>query len=79
MSEGFVTLADCPPGMFQTVEGRLGFKTEYMHESERDGRYYPEAYVVESGEFFWGGAEDHPARAALMVRPIAVTSWEGHD
>lgn len=65
-----VTLADCPPGLFETPDGHWGFKTEYAHKSEADGLYYPDAYVVESGEFFWGGVTTHRERAKLLVLPL---------
>jgi len=76
-----VTLADCPPGLFRFGEGRsvsLGFKTEYgMIGGEAVGpdvvfkvTNWPDAYVLASGEFFWGGVTTHEERAALMVTPI---------
>lgn len=68
-----VRLAQCPPGLFETADGTWGFKTEYAHQSMTDGFLYPEAYVVESGEFFWGGATTHPERAGLLVRPLKAT------
>ena len=59
------TLGDCPPGLFRFGE-ILGFKSEYY---ARPG--VPDAYVVSSGEFFWGGTRgDVAARLALMVTPI---------
>ena len=70
MSEELTTLAECPPGLFMTPDFCIGLKTEYAHKSEADGRYYPEAYVGASGEFFWGGVSTHPERAALKVIPL---------
>ena len=61
-----VPLAECPPGLFE-FEGRLGFRSEY-----RSNEGWPDAYVVESGEYFWGGAERHPERAELMVLPLTT-------
>lgn len=57
-----VTLRDCPPGPF-LYEGGLCFKTEY-------GTQWPDAYCLESGEFFWGGTTRHEDRAALIVQPL---------
>jgi len=66
-----VTLADCPPGLFE-FGGGLGFKTEYATPI-KDGLftyYFPEAYCVSSGEYFWGGTSKHSDRKLLMVKPI---------
>ena len=60
-----VTLRDCPPGLFQ-YEGALGLKSEYFHDSTGS----PDAYVVASGEYFWGGTSDRKVRDALFVWPV---------
>lgn len=63
------TLKECPSGpFFHGHEQRyVGFKTEY---STDDG--FPEAYCMESGEFFWGGAKDQSERASLIVQPAIL-------
>ena len=58
----FMALADCPAGLF-FFDGELCFKTEY---SDKNGA---EAYVVASGEYFWGGTDNAEKRAALQVIP----------
>lgn len=59
------TLADCPPGLFRW-EGTLCFKSEYHSKPGQ-----PDAYVVVSGEYFWGGTSGNlDARNALIVTPI---------
>lgn len=66
-----VTLEDCPPGLFD-FGGVIGFKTEYKTPI-KDGLftyYFPEAYCVESGEYFWGGTKRHSDRKLLKVRPL---------
>ncbi|TWB58710.1 hypothetical protein [Nitrospirillum viridazoti] len=69
-----VTLADCPPGLF-LFQGYLGFKSEYsICHAETKLPLGPEAYVVASGEIFWGGASSHEARKALLVIPIDVST-----
>lgn len=67
------TLGDCPPGLF-LFEGRcLGFKSEYKTESKsRPGFWQSDAYVVESGEYFWGGTSQPEWREQLMVLPLGV-------
>lgn len=62
VSRSECTLTKCPPGLFVFGDS-IGFKTEY---SDANG---PEAYCVESGEYFWGGTSDREVRRALMVRP----------
>jgi hypothetical protein len=66
----FVTLGECPAGLF-LFDGALGFKSEYKTESQsHPGFWQCDAYVVESGEYFWGGASDAPARERLLVTPL---------
>lgn len=62
------TLADCPPGLFLAdAYNTLGFKSEYRTEQGAI-----EAYVVESGEFFWGDTPQTVERQrAQIVRPIS--------
>lgn len=64
------TLAECPPGLF-IFNGGIGFKSEY---STPEGS--PDAYVVSSGEYFWGGTSDRKARDALVVIPIEATAFQ---
>ena len=61
------TLEECPPGLF-FHSGTLGLKTEYRDENG------PEAYVAESGEYFWGGTADPAARRKLVVIPAFLTA-----
>lgn len=44
-----VSLASCPIGLFLDDCGQLCLKTEY---GNNEGRI--DAYIVSSGEFFWG-------------------------
>jgi hypothetical protein len=57
-----VPFHECPPGLF-SFKGGLGFKTEYGAD---------EAYVVASGERFWGGASTKEERLNLKVIPISM-------
>lgn len=72
------TLRECPPGAFM-FQGRLGFKTEYgaaiLGTNERGLQEFvisewPDAYCMDSGEFFWGGTSTHADRAMLIVQPV---------
>ena len=75
------TLALCPVGLFLAESGALCVKTEYgTNEGQID------AFIVSSGEFFWGRAPQTIAsQRAQVVTPIserAVTAFvEGlrHD
>lgn len=61
------TFANCPPGLFLHA-GMLCFKSEY---STKPGQ--PDAYCVDSGEYFWGGTSgDLEKRLALIVTPVAT-------
>ena len=33
---------------------------------------YNDAYIVETGDAFWGGAKGREARGELMVQPVAL-------
>ena len=62
-----VTLAECPIGLFE-CSGELCLKTEY---GTNDGRI--DAYIVSSGEFFWGGAKGIISeQRKVLVRPVAA-------
>jgi len=62
-----VTLAACPIGLFMCA-GELCLKTEY---GSNEGRI--DAYIVSSGEFFWGHAPQSIAsQRATMVRPVEM-------
>lgn len=63
-----VRLIDCPPGLFWFGK-TLGFRSEYSSETLANPAQ-PDAYVVSSGEYFWGGAKTSEARSELMVTPI---------
>lgn len=61
-----VALDECPVGLFVSPYGSLCLKTEY---GDNNGRI--DAYIVSSGEMFWG---DHPqtvaSQRATMVTPV---------
>lgn len=70
-----VTLRECPPGLF-LFDGILGFKSEYTTESlAYPGFWQCDVYVVESGEFFWGGVADAPTREELLVCPVEARGF----
>ncbi len=64
------TLGEAPPGLFwfhRTLAFKSGYKTESL---SRPGVWQSDAFVVTSGEYFWGGTSDPEAREKLSVRPI---------
>ncbi len=70
ITNAVVTLIDCPPGLF-LFKGTLCFKSEYHTGSKCD------AYVVSSGEYFWGGVGTSEERAVLPVTPVNSGPIEG--
>ena len=63
-----VTLAECPIGLFRAESGNLCLKTEY---GNNEGRI--DAYIVSSGEFFWGAAPQTIAsQRQQLVTPVGV-------
>lgn len=55
-----VKLVDCPIGLF-IKDDTLCVKTEYGND----------AYIVCSGEYFWGGTATEDERNEVMVLPIS--------
>jgi hypothetical protein len=66
-----VTLDRCPIGLFRSSSGALCLKTEY---GNNEGRI--DAYIVDSGEFFWGvGAQTIAAQRAQLVFPVLISPF----
>lgn len=61
-----VTLQDCPVGLFLAKGGSLCFKSEYTSETGRI-----DAYVVSTGEAFWGGVLTATEQRLLPVTPVS--------
>lgn len=57
-------LIDAPVGLFMSKDGEMCLKTEYIAE------WGVEAYIVSSGETYWGGAKTAEERNNLDVTPI---------
>lgn len=70
MDSNKMKLMDCPVGLFK-YEGYLALKTEYALGNNDKG-YAPMCYIVESGEVFWGGANDYKELCELEVDPVNV-------
>ncbi len=68
ISEHPVTLEKCPIGLFisKNNEGdELCLKTEYGNNAGRI-----DCYIVNSGEFFWGGAKTNDELRKILVYPV---------
>lgn len=65
-------LIDAPIGLFMFGE-TLCVKTEYANL-----QYGVEAYIVESGEIFWGGAKTKEERHNLDVTPVTADNLRPH-
>jgi hypothetical protein len=60
------TLAECPIGLFMSHDGELCLKTEY---GNNEGRI--NAYIVSSGEFFWGATpQTIVSQRSEVVTPV---------
>jgi hypothetical protein len=77
VSDNLVTLNQCPPGLFLYGE-ELGFKSEYSTINSRN-EVQCDAYCVDSGEYFWGGAKSASERGALLVMPMKWVRIEDAD
>ena len=60
------SLDECPPGLFLHGDC-LGVKTEYRRQNGS-----VEAFVVASGEAFWGGTKTPEDCNALRVIPVQL-------
>ena len=63
-----IKLIDAPIGLFE-IDGILVLKTEYSTRHE-DGTITPDCYIIESGEYFWGGVDSVEERNNLEVAPV---------
>ena len=63
-----IKLIDAPIGLLE-VDGILVLKTEYSTRHE-DGTITPDCYIIESGEYFWGGVDSVEERNNLEVAPV---------
>lgn len=62
-------LIDAPIGLF-LYDGQLVLKTEYSTVRSDAEPATPDCYIVDSGEYFWGGAKTAEERNALEVTPV---------
>jgi len=67
------TLAECPIGLFLCGD-ELCLKTEY---GKNDGSV--DAYIVSSGESFWGDLNTGGRQQDTLVIPIEVTGFKSID
>lgn len=65
-----IKLIEAPIGLFE-VDGILVLKTQYCTRNE-DGTVTADCYIVESGEYFWGGVDNAEERNNLMVTPVEM-------
>lgn len=68
-----VKLSNAPVGLFD-YNGTICFKSEYgkVKTDEKGTFVKVEAFVVCSGEYFWGGAKTSRERNDLLVTPLYV-------
>lgn len=69
-----VSLASCPIGLFLSSSGELCLKTEY---GANEGRI--DAYIVSTGEFFWGGTNSSREQRQVQVTWITVADEQKVD
>lgn len=65
MADRLVPLRDCPIGLF-IKDQTLCVKTEYGNQ----------AYIISSGEVFWGGAKSKEEIGDVLVLPIQDRTLE---
>ena len=60
-------LSDLPNGSLFLYDGTIALKSEYRSDGKSD------AYIVGSGEYFWGGTNDKEIRESLKVFRLKIT------
>ena len=69
------SLANCPIGLFRSAGGELCLKTEY---GNNEGRI--DAYIVSSGEFFWGDApQTIENQRRQVVEPVYIEEFDDDE
>lgn len=68
-------LIDAPIGLF-LYQDQLVLKTEYSSQYNENGHMIisPDCYIVDSGEYFWGGVKTAEERNSLDVTPVESSS-----
>lgn len=69
--EPTVPLGVAAPGLYLFGD-TLIFKSEYKTEAASVKGWQSDAYVVETGEYFWGGVTNALEREGLMLTPVKV-------
>lgn len=77
--DGWVPLHEAEPGVHETRDGSLLFKNEYTTRDAMTGFYRVDAYVLSTGEYWWGGHKDPRQRDAELVRPVDVAALLGRS
>lgn len=67
IARGIQTLGSLPAGSLFLYKGDVALKSEYRNDSG-----YPECFIVDSGEMFYGGAKSAEELNCLMVTPILL-------
>jgi hypothetical protein len=70
-----VRFKNCPIGLFWCGD-TLAVMTEYATQNKTTGHVNRDAYIVASGEYFWGGTSAGTDRDMLMVTPVATSRAE---
>lgn len=70
LTDPITPLVECPIGLFISESGEICLKTEYANSQGRI-----DAYIVSSGEFFWGDPPQTIASQRLQrVKPFDLES-----
>lgn len=69
--DGLVSLAELEPGSLFEYKKTIALKTEYISESGTI-----EAFILGSGEMFWGGTDNAEDQRKLLVKKVTHISYK---
>ena len=73
-----VRFGEAPVGLFRSEYGTICVKTEYGEVvTDENGTFVKaDAYIVDTGEYFWGGTTTSRARTDVLVTPLYIENGQ---
>jgi hypothetical protein len=72
ISEKTCKLDNVPAGSLFYYNGTFALMTEYSYYKEGMRKVQRDAYIIGTGEYFWGGCTDTVSRSNLKVNKVFI-------